>query len=423
MIQRREVREVAHHLRLGDLGKRGSAVAGAASAAGAPRRPSPECRAAAGAARDARRPTARGRRFDDRRSFIAGMRPPPRGPRRGSRSSQRRDVAVHLLARPLLGHGRPGGRSGGRGRSARAEPRPGAFAPSACSTNDRRRARAAGARTRGRRERRERADTPGSAASPLGQVVRPLEALVRDLAHPLRAREAPGRSCCAQRQQPLVRADVGGRLLAADVLLARLEREHEPAAPVAVDGLADEPARQPADVRLPDGEEADERTAVATSERRAAAPPRRRCRRPARPEESAPTARSDRRPPPSRRPAACAASVSAVPSSTIPSKFGCAQRTPRRPTRATASRRPGSVRPCRRAAIVHDLEVPAPRRRCAAPADSADGAPAETTTRRPVRRAGGQERRLGGGGRAVVHGRVGHVHAGQLARSSSGTRR
>ena len=37
-----------------------------------------------------------------------------------------------------------------------------------------------------------------------------------------------------------------GRLLAADVLLASLEREHEPAAPVGVLRLAGDPARHPA---------------------------------------------------------------------------------------------------------------------------------------------------------------------------------
>ncbi len=48
----------------------------------------------------------------------------------------------------------------------------------------------------------------------------------------------------------LVRADVRGRLLAADVLLAGLQREHEAAAAVDVARLADDAARHAADQRL-----------------------------------------------------------------------------------------------------------------------------------------------------------------------------
>ena len=57
--------------------------------------------------------------------------------------------------------------------------------------------------------------------------------------HPFRAVDGheDGRH---QRDQRLVGADVRGGLLAADVLLARGEREHEAALAVAVDGLADE---------------------------------------------------------------------------------------------------------------------------------------------------------------------------------------
>ena len=57
-------------------------------------------------------------------------------------------------------------------------------------------------------------------------------------------REVDGRH---QQTQALVGADVGGRALAADVLLARREREHEAAPSLAVHGLSDQAAGQVAD--------------------------------------------------------------------------------------------------------------------------------------------------------------------------------
>ena len=60
-----------------------------------------------------------------------------------------------------------------------------------------------------------------------------------------------------ERVQRLRGADVVGRLLAADVLLAGLQREHEAAAPVGVGGLAGDPAGHPAQVLLGGGEEAE----------------------------------------------------------------------------------------------------------------------------------------------------------------------
>ena len=53
-----------------------------------------------------------------------------------------------------------------------------------------------------------------------------------------------------ERAEGHVGADVGGRLAAADVLLARLQGEHEAALPVAVHRGADETARHPADELL-----------------------------------------------------------------------------------------------------------------------------------------------------------------------------
>ena len=54
----------------------------------------------------------------------------------------------------------------------------------------------------------------------------------------------------ASAQRPRVGADVRGRLLAADVLLARRQRQHEAAVAVGVDGLAAEAAGHLADELL-----------------------------------------------------------------------------------------------------------------------------------------------------------------------------
>src|SRR5882724_96385 len=66
----------------------------------------------------------------------------------------------------------------------------------------------------------------------------------------------------AEGQQTLVGADVAGRLLPADVLLASLHREHEAAFAVAVHGLADEPARHLADISFAARQHAKIRAAV-----------------------------------------------------------------------------------------------------------------------------------------------------------------
>ena len=58
------------------------------------------------------------------------------------------------------------------------------------------------------------------------------------------------------RQERLVGRDVRGRLLAPDVLLARLQRQHEAAPAVVIVGLADDPPRQLADVLRARGQEA-----------------------------------------------------------------------------------------------------------------------------------------------------------------------
>ena len=64
-----------------------------------------------------------------------------------------------------------------------------------------------------------------------------------------------------ERAEAGVGADVGGRLVAADVLLAGRQRQHEAAAAFGVDGLAAEAARHLADELLARGEEADVRSA------------------------------------------------------------------------------------------------------------------------------------------------------------------
>ena len=64
-------------------------------------------------------------------------------------------------------------------------------------------------------------------------------------------------------EQRLVGGDVGGRLLAPDVLLARLQGQHIAAVARGVDRLADDPARQPPDELRARGEEAVVRAAVA----------------------------------------------------------------------------------------------------------------------------------------------------------------
>ena len=61
----------------------------------------------------------------------------------------------------------------------------------------------------------------------------------------------------AERVQRLRGADVVGRFLATDVLLAGLQREHEAAAPVDVLGFAGDPSRHPPDLRLGRAEEAE----------------------------------------------------------------------------------------------------------------------------------------------------------------------
>src|SRR4029453_13311840 len=85
---------------------------------------------------------------------------------------------------------------------------------------------------------------PGAAAPPVARVPAPPQAQPAKLLQPPRPEpgQVDGRG---DGVQGLVGADVAGRLLAADVLLAGLEGEDEGPPPGRVQGLADQPAGQP----------------------------------------------------------------------------------------------------------------------------------------------------------------------------------
>ncbi len=93
----------------------------------------------------------------------------------------------------------------------------------------------------------QRGETPSIAASALARVRGALHEQLAELDE-ARAPEPRQVDDAGERVQRLRGADVRGRLLAADVLLARLQREHEAATAVDVDGLPGDPARHPAHV-------------------------------------------------------------------------------------------------------------------------------------------------------------------------------
>ncbi len=82
----------------------------------------------------------------------------------------------------------------------------------------------------------------------------------------------------AQGEQSLVRADIAGRLLAADVLFARLQRQHPTASPAAIHGLAGDTSGQPSHEFFAAGHDAQVGAAKLHRAARAIAlpPPRRR---------------------------------------------------------------------------------------------------------------------------------------------------
>src|SRR6185503_6498594 len=87
-------------------------------------------------------------------------------------------------------------------------------------------------------------------------VVRALDQQLTELHEPITAEPAEVDDA-GERVERLRGADVRGRLLAADVLLARLQGQHEAALAVDVDGLPRDPARQLAQVLLRGREEAE----------------------------------------------------------------------------------------------------------------------------------------------------------------------
>ena len=122
----------------------------------------------------------------------------------------------------------------------------------------RRSARAA--RTRARPAGRATALDAVDRGQRLARVVRARHQQLAELDDPLAAEPAQV-DHARERVQRLGGADVVRGLLAADVLLARLQREHEAAAAVDVGRLARDPARHAADVVLLGGEEAEARPA------------------------------------------------------------------------------------------------------------------------------------------------------------------
>ncbi len=106
-----------------------------------------------------------------------------------------------------------------------------------------------------------RSNATGSADALL-RVRRERHARLAELAEPLGAEPAE-RDQTAEREQRLVGGHVRGGLLATDVLLAGLEREHEPALALEVGRLADDPPGHAPDELLARRHEAVVRAAVA----------------------------------------------------------------------------------------------------------------------------------------------------------------
>ena len=206
----------------------------------------------------------------------------------------------------------------------------------------------------------KRSSTPGSRGEPLRRVARPSRAHCR----PSSARP-PGPSHAevdrgGDRHQGLVRADVRRGLLAADVLLAGLQRQDVADVAVDVERLADDPPGHPPDV-LPCARRRSRRGTGRRSSGgcRAAAPRPPRCRRPARPAARAPRARADRRPGSARAPPPCAGREELGGGSRSPKTFGCWST-----TAATSSPHRPACRPGRRRCGL-GLVARSPRRTCA----------------------------------------------------------
>ena len=141
-------------------------------------------------------------------------------------------------------------------------------------------------------------------------------------------------------QQDLGGADVAGRLLAADVLLAGLQREPVGGLAVGVHRHADQPAGQLALERVADRDVARVRAAEPQRHAEPLGGADRDVRAAPRPAGGAASARAGRRPPRPARPRACAASISGARSRMTPDAPGYCSRTPNRSSLARRSPRP-----------------------------------------------------------------------------------
>ena len=278
-------------------------------------------------------------------------------------------------------------------------------------------ARRAAARTRARPAASCSVSTPSSARERLARVVGAREQQLAELDEP-RAAEPRQVDDAGERVQRLRGADVRRRLLAADVLLARLQRQHEAAPAVDVDGLARDAAGHPAQVLL-----ASRRRSRTTGRRsrggcRAAGPRRRTTSTPHSPGGSQDRrARSGRprRRRPTRRPSRRLAAAQRRGVLDGAEKFGCCEERPRRCRRRS--------RAAQRVGVGDAVARAAPRRprcrsrarRCAASRARAGAARRDATN---ARAAVVQLRQVAGGGdraRALVDRGVGDRQRGQLA--------
>ena len=245
-VQRREVREVPHHVQLGQLRQRRRRVgrcasAGSSSSSGtlghvARRQPRA---AAAGLARVRTAVAWLGcyawawpaRRCDSTASE----------PRPGRRSLPRVRFSVTATRKQSAssGYQRPSGTPAKIARARR--PRPSSSLDVAVAVAD--------DELLERRPPRTPARSGPSAVEPLGGVVRLAQAQLGRLAQALRAQRGQV-DAGPQGEQALVGADVARGLFAADVLLAGLQRQHPAALAAAVDRLAGDAARHAADELL-----------------------------------------------------------------------------------------------------------------------------------------------------------------------------
>ena len=215
-----------------------------------------------------------------------------------------------------------------------------------------------------------------------------------------------------ERAQAGIGADVRGRLLAADVLLARRERQHEAAPAFGVDRLADEPARHLPHEFLPRREQARHRARRRSARCRSTAPRRPRCRRPSRPAASTSAERDHLGDHRDQQRAGRVRLLGERPRGRAAGRTrpGSARRRRRRSS-SIVSRR-SSAAPCGGGSATTS-SLGQPRHRLDRLDDSADAGCRLSTALLPLGDAVRHQHRLGGRGRAVIHRGVGDLHAGQ----------